>query len=241
MNHLEKHKRKIHPIESTNVFSKYLFLYTLKFFRKNLREEDLYEVPINYESKIIDEHLEKKWKPPQIREKKVSVVRLLLNCYGLNFFLLGLMKMITSAIMLIVQPYTTGKLISYFAIQTTLSQRDAYFYAALLIVLKLLNCIFLHNYYLLLAGLGIKVRTALCTLIYKKILKVDQLHFKNIGKVLTLITKDVNAFKIFIDYGNDVWIGMFQTKNRTGCIGWNGFLVDPNPFSNIHFCKNLDE
>ncbi|RZC43262.1 ABC tran domain containing protein [Asbolus verrucosus] len=222
MNHLEKRQRKIHPIESNNIICKCLFIstvfkifsYTLKIFRKNFQkdnaDEEMYEVPSNYESKNINDQLETKWNRLQENRQNVSVARLLLSCYGLTFFLLGLFKLITSIIMLVVQPYATAKLVSYFAPNTNLTKKDAYFYAAILIGLKLSNSIVTHNYYLLLAGLGIKISTALCTLVYKRILKMKQFHFQNIGQVVTVITKDVNVVKKFINYGNDTWIGITQ-------------------------------
>ncbi|RZC42179.1 ABC membrane domain containing protein [Asbolus verrucosus] len=223
MNHLEKRQEKIHPIETTNIICKYLFI-----FRKDIEDEEMYQVPSNFESKKINNYLETKWRRLQENRRDPSVIHLLINCYGLNFVLLGLLKLITSIILLIVQPHATAKLVSYFTPQSKLTTKDAYFYAALLIGIKILNCIFIHNYHLLLAGMGIKIRTALCTLVYKKMLKVNQFHLKNIGLVVTLITKDVEVFERFVDFGNDSWIGVTQVFILTFVlyrkIGWAAFV-----------------
>ncbi|XP_063913187.1 ATP-binding cassette sub-family C member 4-like isoform X2 [Zophobas morio] len=65
----------------------------------------------------------------------------------------------------------------------------------------------------MLASFGVKVRAAFCSFMYRKALKLSPAHLGDIsiGKIVTLMTKDVDTFEFFIDFGNDLWIGFVKT------------------------------
>lgn len=112
------------------------------------------------------------------------------------------------------QPLALSRFVAHFKNnENSDSAFDAYIYASLLTGTHLLNCIFLHNYRLAVTELGIKVRTGICSFIYRKILKLDHLHLEDIsvGKIVTIITRDVAAIELFIHFANDIIIGFFQT------------------------------
>jgi ATP-binding cassette subfamily C (CFTR/MRP) protein 4 len=114
----------------------------------------------------------------------------------------------------IVQPRALSKLISYFNPgQTELTKQDAYFYAGLLLGVNLVECVYSHNYHLAVTGLGIRIRTAFCSFIYRKALRLSpsRLSDISIGKIVTLITKDVLSFESFVHFANDLWIGIVKT------------------------------
>lgn len=110
-------------------------------------------------------------------------------------------------------PMTLSKLVLYFQPhQQVMTKGEAYFYAILLIVLNMINIIYTHNYMLIIATLGIKIRTAFCSLMYRISMKLTagSLSDISIGKIVTLMTKDVAAFEKIVLYGNDIWIGFVQ-------------------------------
>lgn len=96
--------------------------------------------------------------------------------------------------------------------QHEITKGEACFYAVLLIGLNLLNTIYTHNYILLISTLGIRIKIAFCSLIYRKCLKLTPASLSQIpmGKIVTLMTKDVASFEKVILYGNDIWIGFAQ-------------------------------
>lgn len=107
-----------------------------------------------------------------------------------------------------------GKLVAYFAQgQTEHNKNDAYFYASIVIGINFLSCIYVHNYHLAVTGIGIQIRQAFCTFIYRKALKLSpsRLGDISIGKIVTLITKDVHSFESFVHFANDIWIGVVKT------------------------------
>lgn len=112
------------------------------------------------------------------------------------------------------QPLALSRFIAFFKNnQNYYSKFDAYTYGFLLIGTHIINCIYLHNYRLALTELGIKVRTGICSFLYRKILKLDHLELgdTSVGKVVTIITKDVAAIELFIHFANDIIVGFVQT------------------------------
>jgi ABC-type transport system involved in cytochrome bd biosynthesis fused ATPase/permease subunit len=93
-----------------------------------------------------------------------------------------------SLICSVVRPIVIGKLVSY-------------------------NSVYRHNYLLATGNLAIKMRTALTSLLYREIFNLHPAKLRNtpIGKITTLITKDVMTFDYFIELFNDVWTGFLST------------------------------
>lgn len=65
---------------------------------------------------------------------------------------------------------------------------------------------------LIITAFGFKIRTAFSSLIYRKCLKLsnDSLSKLTVGKIVTLLTKDVASLEMMALYGNDIWIGFVQ-------------------------------
>lgn len=61
--------------------------------------------------------------------------------------------------------------------QKSLTRKDAYRYAGILIALNLLNIFYNHNLQQFLQEYCIKVRTSVCSLIYRKALKISPVAF----------------------------------------------------------------
>ncbi|RZC39500.1 ABC tran domain containing protein [Asbolus verrucosus] len=196
-----------------------------KGFRKDLEEDDLYEVLTSCRSKNLGDQLEKQWEIEKKKFKKPSLIRVLCSCFGKTYLLFGLMQLIMRTILVnhdaitnyycrLAVPEALGKLVSFFTPgQTELTKEDAYCYAAVVICLNIVNHIYTQNYMIALTEFGIKVRTAICSFVYRKALKMTEASLSDItmGKIVTLITKDVFAVEMVILFANDIWIGFVQT------------------------------
>lgn len=81
----------------------------------------------------------------------------------------------------------------------------------------------------MLAEVGIKVRTAVTTLVYRKTLKLgpSALSEVTMGKIVTLITRDVYSFENALIFINDIWISGIQISLISYLIfekiGWSVF------------------
>lgn len=92
--------------------------------------------------------------------------------------------------------------------QTEISQTDAYVYGTALLITNLVRCSFNHNCMFYIQQLAIRVRVAICSLLYRKILKLNDCSN---GQIISLISKDVYLFDMALMFGHDLWIGIIQT------------------------------
>lgn len=67
------------------------------------------------------------------------------------------------------QPLALGKLISYFEATPKVSEQEAYFYAGGVIACSFFYVISIHPYMLGMLHIGMKMRVACCSLIYRKV------------------------------------------------------------------------
>ncbi|KAJ8948317.1 hypothetical protein NQ317_013654, partial [Molorchus minor] len=113
----------------------------------------------------------------------------------------------------IMEPEAIGKLVGYFQPhQSSLTLRDAMYYTGVMLGLKLLHCFYLQNYVIFVQLLAIQIRTALCSLIYRKALKMTPSALQDIslGNIITIMTKDVSQFETAIWLFNDMWISSIE-------------------------------
>nr|XP_023012684.1 multidrug resistance-associated protein 4-like [Leptinotarsa decemlineata]XP_023012685.1 multidrug resistance-associated protein 4-like [Leptinotarsa decemlineata]XP_023012686.1 multidrug resistance-associated protein 4-like [Leptinotarsa decemlineata] len=211
-------KRKAHPKESANFLSKITFFYTKGIFWRTykegtIEEENLYDVLKNSQSELLGNELEKYFENDLKRHTSISLYRILWSCYGYEYLMLGLIQLIIRTLVIVSIPMTLSKVVLYFQPgQKEITKKDALILATLLVSLNFFSITYLHNYLLYLVEMGIRVRTAFCSVIYRKCLKMTSTALSKItvGKIVTLMTKDVTAIELAIFYGNDAWIGFVQ-------------------------------
>ncbi|XP_044266082.1 ATP-binding cassette sub-family C member 4-like [Tribolium madens] len=220
-----KPKKQTHPRETANLLSLITFFYSFalfkKGFKKELDDDDIYEVLSSCRSKQLGDQLEQQWQLDKKKNKKASMVRVLWACFGKTYMMFGVMQLIMRTIFVVAVPEALAKLISYFSPgQTELTKKDAYLYASAVIGLGIVNFVYTQNYLIALTEFAIKIRTAVCSFIYRKALKMTESSLSDItmGKIVTLITKDIFAIEMVVNFGNDIWIGLVQTAIICGLI-----------------------
>uniref|UniRef100_A0A0U9HSE1 Putative ABCC protein n=1 Tax=Chrysomela populi TaxID=154003 RepID=A0A0U9HSE1_CHRPP len=218
MDHTGKEQKKNHPRETANVFSKLTFAYTGSLFKKaykqDLDDEDLYEVLKQCGSKRCGDKMEREWKMGRKNGESSSIGKLLWKRFGWRYLTMGFTDLTWRIIRSISEPAAMSGLISYFRPgQTDVTRNDAFFYAGLMLFLLIFNCLFAHNYSLWIQQLGVEIKTAFSSILYRKALRLTPTAVADItmGNIVTLITKDVHTFKESIWIINDVWIGCVVT------------------------------
>ena len=112
--------------------------------------------------------------------------------------------------------------IVYFTIfrdDKTITYNEAVFYAGGIILFNLLR-LMINSYVVHLAPhIGMKIRVAVCSLIYRKSLRLSQtaLGETSPGKMVNLLTNDVNRFDWATFFVNALWISPLLTF-IVGCI-----------------------
>ncbi|KAJ8927841.1 hypothetical protein NQ314_019643 [Rhamnusium bicolor] len=152
-----------------------------KAFKKDLEEDDLYEVIKSCRSKKCGDKLEKQFNIERQKEKP-STVRLIWKCYGTTYLFLGSLHLCFRLVNSVMEPQAIGKLVSYFKPnQTALTIYDAMYYAGVMVGLQLLHCLYFQNYSIFVKQLAIQIRTAFCSLIYRKALKLTPTALSDIS------------------------------------------------------------
>lgn len=86
-----------------------------------------------------------------------------------------------------------GKLIAYYAHQESNSINEAYIYSAAIILTSALNVLTAHAYMQVNLHVGMKLRIAACSLIYRKSLRLSKnaLIDTTSGQIVNLLSNDV--------------------------------------------------
>lgn len=100
-----------------------------------------------------------------------------------------------------------------FSADTDTEYSDALLYATGIVVLNGLNAIALNQVYNLSYHNGMKVRVAVCSLIYRKSLRLSQtaLGETSPGKMVNLLSNDVNRFDFATFFANSLWASPLLT------------------------------
>ncbi|CAH1108768.1 unnamed protein product [Psylliodes chrysocephalus] len=218
MDHCQRVKRNTNPKETANIFSLLSFAYIgdilKKGFKKDLEEDDLYEVIRCCNSTRCGGKLEKCWDKEKERKqnkgKPLSISKILWKRWGKRYILFGFTEFTWQSINNLLKPYALSNLIAYFVPGSTISRNEAYFYAVILILLDITNTIFMHNYILWGQIFGTEIKTAFSSLLYRKALRLAPGSDVSLGNIVTLITKDVMSFRLSIWVFNDCWIIIMQ-------------------------------
>ncbi|KAG5877233.1 hypothetical protein JTB14_025356 [Gonioctena quinquepunctata] len=114
----------------------------------------------------------------------------------------------------IIQPLVLAKLVRFYAPgQTEISQEGAYYYALGVVLCSLVYVVVSHPYAQGIFHLGMKLRVACCSLIYRKSLKLSKtsLGQTTAGQIVNLLSNDVNRFDNAALFAHLLWIGPVET------------------------------
>lgn len=105
-----------------------------------------------------------------------------------------------------------GRLVSYFAPDSTMTQETVCAYGALLLLCGFIQSAFNHHYHLVMSVLGIKIKASIISLLYRTSLRLTSASLMQLtsGKLVTLVSKDAAAFESAITFFHDMWIGIVQ-------------------------------
>ncbi|KAK9869834.1 hypothetical protein WA026_003563 [Henosepilachna vigintioctopunctata] len=114
----------------------------------------------------------------------------------------------------IIQPIIIGKFIDYYSpYNTTITRDDAFIYGGIIVLCSLSTVLMFHPYMLGVCHLGMKLRVACCSLIYRKALRLSStaLGQTTVGQVVNLLSNDVNRFDVAVMFAHHLWVGPLET------------------------------
>lgn len=147
----------------------------------------------------------------QARQENPSLLKAGLSVFGGQLLLSGLVFFLIEFAVRMTQPIFLMGLISYYS-TTNGNIQNAYFYAGGVILCSLLNVMVLHPFMLGLLHLGMKMRVAAISLIYRKALRLTKnaLGDTTVGQVVNLLSNDVGIFERSILFIHYLWVGPLE-------------------------------
>lgn len=90
---------------------------------------------------------------------------------------------------------------------------EAYFYATAVVLASAFNVVLMHPYLLSQMHLGMKMRVAMCSMIYRKSLRLSKnaLGQTTVGQIVNLLSNDVGRMDIAIIFLHFLWVGPIET------------------------------
>ncbi|WAQ93730.1 MRP4-like protein [Mya arenaria] len=183
---------KPNPVLTANPISKLFFWWMNPLFRKGyvgqLEAEDMYNVVEEDQSGRLGDQLEKEWAKEVAKEQagggKPNLLYALIRMFGLEYILFGLVLMCEETSRL-VQPLLLGGLIRYFTPGPEVTKTESLLYAGGVSLCTLILAITHHPYFFGVQRIGMKIRIACSSLLYRK--PVSFLHYLWIGPLEAIV------------------------------------------------------
>ncbi|XP_076291879.1 putative multidrug resistance-associated protein lethal(2)03659 isoform X2 [Lasioglossum baleicum] len=233
-----KAERRNNPRQGVNPLSGLTFSWVLGTFwqgyRRDLEVEDLYKPLKEHKSSILGTQISEAWekemeayeKRKQLYESKnaasktydvknkvkpPSLTKVLIKCFGWKLLMYGIILAVMEILLRVLQPIFLGRLLKYYNDEIT--KDEAYLYATGVILCSALLIFVIHPYMMAILHMGMKMRVACCSLIYRKALKLSRtaLGETTIGQAVNLLSNDVNRFDVAIIFLHYLWIGPLET------------------------------
>uniref|UniRef100_A0AAQ5ZXT7 Multidrug resistance-associated protein 4 n=1 Tax=Amphiprion ocellaris TaxID=80972 RepID=A0AAQ5ZXT7_AMPOC len=187
-------------------------------YKRRLEESDMYRVLPEDRSETLGKELQRFWdhevKKATKELEKPKLTRVLIKCYGKSYALAGLFVFSQEAIK-VIQPLLLGKIILYFENDHPDDQRSlymAYGYAAAMSISTFALAILQHLYFYHVQRTGMKIRVAMCHMIYRKALGLncESMGRTTTGQIVNLLSNDVNRFDEVTANLHYLWVGPLQ-------------------------------
>ncbi|XP_039745048.1 probable multidrug resistance-associated protein lethal(2)03659 isoform X2 [Pararge aegeria] len=216
-------------------------------YSRDIKEDDLYAPLPEHRSDMLGDAMQTAWEQEventgfQGEERKPSLMKVLCKVFGFELVLYGLILAAMEFLIRLQQPLFLGLLLRYYSpaqdfynntatsntyfsrlfkyydVSSGITWGEAVFFSFGLIFCSMANVMIQHPFMMGVMHLGMKMRVGVCSLIYRKALKVNlQAMSENRGGlVVNLMANDVNRFDsgpLFIHY---LWIGPIETLLMT--------------------------
>ncbi|PNF14801.1 putative multidrug resistance-associated protein lethal(2)03659 [Cryptotermes secundus] len=220
----KQHEKPEHPRASANVFSALTFWWILSIFwkgyKRDLETTDISAPLQEHKSDYLGDKFEKFWneevKLAAQRKRKASLLRVIARCFGPKIMVYGFFLFTMEVLLRLSQPLLLGRLVRHFSAaesDASITIEEAYIYAAGVVLCSALNVIVIHPYMMAIFHMGMKIRVACCSLIYRKALRLSMtaLGETTAGQVVNLMSNDVNRFDVAVVFLHYLWIGPIET------------------------------
>ncbi|KAG8004595.1 Multidrug resistance-associated protein 4 [Nibea albiflora] len=214
---------KDNPLATASCVSKLLLCWLTPLLntgrKRRLEKSDMYSVLPGDRSEPLGEELQRCWdnevRKAAKEEKNPSLTRALVKCYGKSYGAAGLFAFFLEVIR-VIQPLLLYKIIQYFENCDPDNQGSLhmlYVYAAAMSLSAFGVTFFQNLYYYHVQGAGMRIRVAVCHMIYRKALGLssESMGQTTTGQIVNLLSNDVNRFDEVTFNLHYLWIAPLET------------------------------
>nr|XP_036233399.1 probable multidrug resistance-associated protein lethal(2)03659 isoform X1 [Bactrocera oleae]XP_036233400.1 probable multidrug resistance-associated protein lethal(2)03659 isoform X1 [Bactrocera oleae] len=206
------------PRERANPLSVLMFCFTMPVFfkgrKKTLDERDLFRALNSHRSAVLGNKMSLAWEAEidkkRQKHKEPKLLKAVLRVFGARYAGLGLTLFLLEIGLRVTQPLFLGGLVNYYANPANNeSTNTAFLFALGVILCSALNVLLMHPYMMAVLHTGMKVRVALCSVIYRKALRLSKtaLGSTTTGQVVNLISNDVGRLDTSLIHMHYLWLG----------------------------------
>ncbi|XP_075728231.1 ATP-binding cassette sub-family C member 4 isoform X6 [Rhipicephalus microplus] len=191
------------PVETASCISRLLFSWVTPLFREGYRRtlqvEDLYACPKWERSERKADRLQAEW-DEEIRKmkqgKQPDLLRAIFRAFGFTYIMISLLVLVEECFKNVMQPMMLGWVVRYFAAPESISKTEFYLSAAGVSILGGMHIFTHHPYFFNMQRMGMRIRIACCSLVYRKALRLSQAALSKtaVGQMVNLLSNDVNRF-----------------------------------------------
>ncbi|CAG9858341.1 unnamed protein product [Phyllotreta striolata] len=213
--------KRENPKKRANCLTKLFFGWMIETVRKGkndlLELKDLYKALDPDKSERLTNKLEKHWNDEVVKaetkNKPPSLLSAIRKTFFLEFMLYGLMWFLINAIFRSSQPILLAKIIAQFSNEDRdYNDYSKYYYSAGLVGLTLFSVFLTHHMNFGLSKIGMRIRIACSSLIYRKLMRLNQTSLGRTaaGQVVNLLANDVARFDQALTPLHCIWVLPFQ-------------------------------
>ncbi|KAG7248653.1 hypothetical protein CRUP_034141, partial [Coryphaenoides rupestris] len=197
------------PVKDASFLSKILFWWfaglVVKGYRTPLEADDLWTLREEDTSDKIISDLEQEWTAECAKIKKT-----LARKFG-PYFLTGTLCIVFHDAFMFAIPQVLSLLLGFMR-DDTAPLWKGYFYATLMFLLSCLQSLFNHQYMYTCFTVGMRVKTAVMGLVYRKSLVINSSARRTctVGEIVNLVSADTQKLMDFVVYFNAVWLAPIE-------------------------------
>ncbi|CAN0562585.1 unnamed protein product [Rangifer tarandus platyrhynchus] len=221
---------KTNPLQKANFCSRLFVWWLNPLFKighkQKLEPDDMYSVLPEDRSQHLGEELQGYWdqevKRAQKDTEEPSLMKAIVKCYWKSYLIWGLFTFLEEGTR-VVQPIFLGKMISYvenYDPTDSAALHEAYGYVAGLSACVFLWAILHHLYFYHIQRVGMRLRVAVCHMIYRKSLRLSSsaMGKTTTGQIVNLLSNDVSRFDQVTMFLHYLWVGPLQAVTVTALL-----------------------
>lgn len=219
------------PKKKANILSKLFYTWTIPLFHTGTQRKiqllDLYKALPEDKSEGLGDRLEYQWNKQvkNAREKpnrKPSLLVALIKTFFWEYSIYGVFFFLQHVVLRAPQPFVLSMFIGGFeATEQSRSLSTMYITASLLVAISLLTIFLWHHGNFGSMSVGMRIRIAVSSLIYRKIIKLNKTSQGQTaaGQIINILSNDVQRFDLVAPMLHFLWIMPIQVVLVT-CLMW---------------------